>query len=95
MPPAAVRTTAGSSRNGHLVAALDDGWVLHDITLDGNTFRSSHGVDKRPFVADVGYGIAMTQGNWRIAIARYHRTREFRGQDEIPVYGTITVGRKF
>ena len=44
--------------------------VLHDITLDGNTFKSSHSVDKRPFVADVGYGIAMTQGNWRIAIAR-------------------------
>jgi hypothetical protein len=90
-----VRKTAGSNWNGHLFVALDGRWVLHDITLDGNTFKSSHSVDKRPFVADVGYGIAMTQGNWRIAIARYHRTREFRGQKEIPVYGTITVGRRF
>lgn len=90
-----VRTTAGSNWNGHLFVALDARWVLHDITLDGNTFKSGHSVDKRPLVADVGYGVAITQGNWRISIARYHRTREFRGQNEIPVYGTITVGRKF
>jgi lipid A 3-O-deacylase len=90
-----VRTTAAGNWNGHLFVALDARWVLHDITLDGNTFKSSHSVDKRSLVADVGYGVAMTHGNWRIAIARYHRTREFRGQDEIPVYGTITVGRKF
>ncbi len=79
-----VRTTAGSNWNGHLFVALDARWVLHDITLDGNTFKSSHSVDRRPFVADVGYGIAMTQGNWRIAIARYHRTREFRGTRRNP-----------
>lgn len=92
---APVRTTAGGNWNAHLFVALDGRWVLHDITLDGNTFKSSHSVNKRSLVADVGYGVAITQGNWRIAIARYHRTREFRGQDEIPVYGTITVGRKF
>ncbi|HRM82936.1 MAG TPA: lipid A deacylase LpxR family protein, partial [Acidovorax temperans] len=92
---APVRTTAGGNWNAHLFVALDARWVLHDITLDGNTFKSSHSVDKRSLVADVGYGVAITQGNWRIAIARYHRTREFRGQNEIPVYGTITVGRKF
>ena len=92
---APVRTTAGGNWNAHLFVALDARWVLHDITLDGNTFKSSHSVDKRSLVADVGYGVAITQGNWRISIARYHRTREFRGQNEIPVYGTITVGRKF
>ena len=90
-----VRETAGGNWNGHLFVALDARWVLHDITLDGNTFKSSHSVDKRPFVADIGYGLAFTHGNWRIAFARYHRTREFRGQQEVPVYGTITVGRRF
>lgn len=90
-----VRKTAGGNWNGHLFVALDARWVLHDITLDGNTFQSSHSVDKRPFVADIGYGLAFTHDHWRIAFARYYRTREFRGQQEIPVYGTITVGRRF
>lgn len=81
--------------NGHLFVAFDARWMVHDITLDGNTFRSSHSVKKRPFVADVGYGLAFYHGNWRIALARYHRTKEFRGQKEKPVYGTITISRRF
>lgn len=77
------------------VTEIDARWVLRDITLDGNTFRSSPKVDKRPFVADIGYGIALYRGAWRFAFARYHRSREFDGQKHIPVYGTITIGRRF
>lgn len=80
---------------GHLFATLDARWVLHNITLDGNTFKSSHSVDKRAFVADVGYGLAVTHGRWKLAFARYHRTREFNGQRELPVFGSFTVSRKF
>lgn len=92
---APVRVPRDKGWSGHLFAAVDARWVLHDITLDGNTFRASHSVRKRPFVADLGYGIAIYHGPWRLALARYHRTREFRGQHEVPVYGTITVGRRF
>ncbi|MGE4336327.1 MAG: lipid A deacylase LpxR family protein [Pigmentiphaga sp.] len=90
-----VRARPAGSWNAHLFAAVDARWVLRDITLDGNTFKSSHSVDKRPFVADVGYGLAFYYGPWRIALARYHRTREFHGQGDVPVYGTITIGRRF
>lgn len=92
---APMRVPAHRALNGHFFVAVDARWVVHDITLDGNTFRSSHSVDKRPFVADVGYGIAIYSGRWRFAFARYHRTREFMGQKEIPVYGTVTIGRRF
>lgn len=92
---APMKVAADRAWNGHLFVAADARWVLHDITLDGNTVKSSHSVDKRPFVADIGYGIAVYHGNWRIAFARYHRTREFRGQKEMPVYGTLTIGRHF
>ena len=92
---APVRVLADFRWNGHLFVAVDARWVLYDITLDGNTFKSSHSVDKRPFVADVGYGIAVHRGHWRFAFARYHRSREFKGQHEVPVYGTVTLGRHF
>ena len=91
-PLHAALSNAGSV---HLFAAYDARAILYDITLDGNTFRSSHSVDKRPFVAELVYGIAAYHGHWRIALARYHRTREFRGQKDVPVYGTITTGRRF
>lgn len=81
--------------SGHLFVAVDARWVLRDITLDGNTFRSSHSVHKRPFVADIGYGLAVYRGDWRFTLARYHRTREFDGQKEKPVYGIITLSKRF
>ena len=90
-----VKEVADRRWHGHVFVAVDARWVLHDITLDGNTFKSSHSVDKRPMVADIGYGVALHRGHWRFALARYHRTREFDGQEDIPVYGTFTIGRHF
>ena len=79
----------------HLFATTDARWVLRDITLDGNTFRNSHSVDRRPLVADLGYGIAVTRGRWKFSLARYHRTREFDQQRELPVYGSFTISKMF
>jgi lipid A 3-O-deacylase len=81
--------------SAHAFVGIDARWVLYDITLDGNTYGPSHSVDKRPLVADLGYGAAMYVGHWRVALARYRRTREFVGQEVVPVYGTITIGRRF
>lgn len=91
----AFRTLADGMWRSHLFLSLDARWVMRDITLDGNTFRNSHSVDKRPFVADIGYGIAADRGRWRIAFARYHRTREFAGQRQRPVFGSVTFTRGF
>ena len=46
-------------------------------------------------VVDIGYGIAADRGRWRIAFARYHRTREFAGQRQRPVFGSVTFTRGF
>jgi len=67
--------------------------VLRDITLDGNTFRRSHRVDRRPLVGEIGYGIGLTRGRWKFALARYHGAREFEGQKERPVFGSFTISR--
>lgn len=90
-----IRTSPPGGWRGHFFVAADARWVLHDITLDGNTFRSSHSVDKRPLVADIGFGFAFAHGHWRFAFARYHRTREFEGQRERPALGSFTIGRRF
>jgi len=88
--------TRGGKPSGwswHLFATTDAAWVIRDITLDGNTFRDSHSVDKRHVVAYGGYGIAVMRGRWKFAMARYHSTREFNGQREAPVFGSFTISR--
>lgn len=77
----------------HAFVTTDGRWVLRDITLDGNTFKDSHSVDKRPFVGEVGAGLALTKGRWKFALARYYRSREFEGQAEAPVFGSFTISR--
>jgi len=95
-PYGAVAPTAGRRDwRWHLFVGVEGRWVLRDITLDGNTFKSSHRVDKRPFVADLGYGLVVAHGHWRYTLAQYQRSREFDGQAERPSFGSISVSRAF
>lgn len=79
----------------HLFVAFDVRYVLHDITLDGNTWSDSHSVEREPIVADIGVGIAARWRGWRIALARYVRTREFTGQEDKAEVGSISIRREW
>lgn len=79
--------------HAHAFLSLEGRWLLHDISLDGNSFRASHAVERRPFVLASGYGVAMSWGGWKLVVSRYHRTREFDGQQRRPVFGSITLAR--
>ena len=83
----------GGPFGAHVFLTFDARWVLHDITLDGNTFRDSHSVDKKSLVGEAGLGLALTKGRWKFALARYYRSREFEGQVEAPVFGSFTISR--
>lgn len=67
--------------------------VAHNIFLDGNTFTNSHSVDRNIFVADLSIGFALTRGNTKISYAHVFRTREFQGQDEPEIFGTLSIIR--
>ncbi|WP_308365199.1 lipid A deacylase LpxR family protein [Microbulbifer sp. TB1203] len=67
--------------------------VFHDITLDGNTWKDSHSVQRNPLVADLGVGVAGSYGKWKFAFARYLRSREFEEQAELPQLGSLAVWR--
>lgn len=88
------RTSFSASRPRILgFLALDARYVLHDITLDGNTWRDSAGVAREEFVADIGIGFAVHWRGWKIGFARYLRTKEFEGQKSDTNLGSITFRR--
>lgn len=85
-----------AARRGiHAFASFDLRAVARDIFLDGNTFRDSHDVKKRPLVGDVAVGVAAFSSGWRFSFARVFRSREFEGQPSRHSYGSFTVGRDF
>jgi lipid A 3-O-deacylase len=77
-------------------ASVDGRAVARDIFLDGNTFKDSPSVDKKPFVADLGYGAGVIAGRWQLTFSQVYRTREFKGQ---PFYhnefGSVTLSYAF
>ncbi|WP_074904193.1 lipid A deacylase LpxR family protein [Microbulbifer thermotolerans] len=79
----------------HGFVSLDLQLIAHDITLDGNLWKDSHSVDREPFVAQLGVGVAGSYGMWQFAFARFVRTREFAGQSEKPQLGSVTIQRNF
>ncbi len=56
-------------------------YVLRNIFLDGNTFKDSHSVDKKDFIAELSAGITIMKGAFGISITQSIKTKEFETQD--------------
>lgn len=78
-----------------LFAGLDGRAVARDIFLDGNSFSSSNSVDKKNFVADATVGVAFTYDRYRLSYSINARSKEFRGQDNNTVFGSLTLSTRF
>lgn len=77
-------------------AGVDGRYVAHDITLDGNTFRTSQSVEKYNFVNDLSWGVAVDVGrHLEISWAQITRSKEFVGQVQKDVFGSINCLFKF
>lgn len=82
---------SGSSRFGiHFFMSCDGRVVLHDITLDGNTFRESHSVEKEILVADIMAGISYIKGNFKFTYSYVYRTKQFKTQDYDSIFGALS-----
>ena len=79
----------------HLFLAFDGNAVARNILLDGNTFRDSHSVDKKPFVADLIGGIGMIIHRYKITYSYVYRTKEFETQKDEQHFGAIAVSFTF
>jgi hypothetical protein len=79
----------------HLFFAVDGHAVARNIFLDGNTFRDSHSVSKKPFVADLIGGIGIIIHRFKITYSYVHRTKEFDTQRAEQHFGAISVSFTF
>lgn len=74
-----------------LFGAVDGRAVARDITLDGNSFKDSPSVDKEPLVADLYAGIGVATPYLQLRYAQAYRTKEFQGQKDSQVFGSISA----
>lgn len=77
-------------------AGVDGRAIARNIFLDGNSFDDdSPSVDKKPLVADAFAGIAFTLYDYRLSYTANYRTKEFDGQSDDTIFGSITLTTRF
>jgi hypothetical protein len=79
----------------YVFGRIDGRAVFHNIFLDGNTFGESHSVPRKLGVADLSVGVSANYKNTKLAYALVYRTKEFKGQKDAQVFGTVSVNFAF
>jgi hypothetical protein len=70
--------------------------VLHDIFLDGNTFKDNEvTVDKKPLVADFHFGISLGLKYIDVTVTHVERTKEFETQTRDNRFDSIQISYNF
>lgn len=75
----------------HGFISVDGRAVARDIFIDGNTWRDSHSLDHKEFVADLSLGFSFLVSRWKLSYAQVFRSREFKGQPHHHEYGSLTL----
>ncbi|GIX28446.1 MAG: membrane protein [Burkholderiales bacterium] len=72
------RTASGYSLYGVLAPWAEA--VARNVFLDGNTWKDSRRVDKKPFVAGLAAGMGLRAGELSLSLLAVYRTRDFETQ---------------
>lgn len=81
--------------NGYLFCSIEGKAVARNIFLDGNTFQNSASVEKRIFVGTLQLGATVTYKDVRISYAHVFVSQEFKGQNQNPQFGAVTLSYRF
>lgn len=82
-------------------AGVEGRAVARNIFLDGNTFRDSHSVEKKHFVGDLNFGLALVGPRtgflppFRLSYSYVIRSREFVGQKHADKFASINLSFNF
>jgi lipid A 3-O-deacylase len=79
----------------YVFSAIEGRAQIYSAFLDGNLFRSSHSVNKEPFVAEWRSGLVLLLQRMELAYTFFVRTPEFQGQGESHTFGSVTLRYKF
>jgi lipid A 3-O-deacylase len=79
----------------YLFAGVGGRAVARNIFLDGNSFGSSHNVDKKTLVGDAQAGLALIFPRFRITYTLVYRSKEFHTQDRGDRFGAISLTARF
>ncbi len=79
----------------YIFTGMEGRAVLYNIFLDGNLFSDSHSVDKRVLVGDLQAGLVLQWNRFRFSYTQILRTKEFEGQEDPDIFGSLSLSYHF
>lgn len=77
---------------GYIFAGFEGRGVARDMFLDGNLWRDGPRVtDRRDWVGDMQFGVALYRGDVQLAFTYVHRTEEFKAQAGPQRFGAVSI----
>jgi hypothetical protein len=78
-----------------LLGGIEERAVLRNITLDGNTFKTSQSVHKKTFVRDIEIGASLRIDKVRFTYRQVSRGAEYEEDPASHNYGSLLVSYYF
>ncbi|KKN83321.1 hypothetical protein LCGC14_0300700 [marine sediment metagenome] len=92
IPSRTINTFASESiASWQLYFSLGGRYVLNDITIDGNTFSSSHSVPLEHTQGIMSAGLAVNRGQWGASFSYQLGTDQFEGQRMNTRFGALAL----
>lgn len=91
----AVLDHAADGVSVYLFGGVEGRAVLRNIFLDGNSWRDSLNVQRKPLVADFQVGAVVQTPGFQLAYTFVIRTEEFDGQQEEQQFGAVSLSVRF
>lgn len=86
----------GERLGAYMFVSIGGRAVARNIFLDGNSFRSSHSVDKKHFVGDLQIGAVVSLWETaRLSLTHIVRSREFDEQDSVSQFSAFSLSFHF
>ena len=81
----------GPGIDWYVFAALEGRYMAHNLLLDGNSYRDSPSVERKPWVADAQVGVVINWDRWQAAYTVAWRSKEFETQRNVDRFGSLTL----
>ncbi|WP_130537606.1 lipid A deacylase LpxR family protein [Thiomicrorhabdus indica] len=95
MPSGTDFNPSSQQTNWYAFLGFEGQAVARNIFLDGNTFRNSRNVDKKPLVADIQFGVVFDWKDLRLGYTHVFRTKQFTTQNSTDGFGSVTLNFAF
>jgi len=75
----------------YVFTALEGRYMAHNMLLDGNSYKDSASVERKPWVADAQVGFVVNWDRWQMAYTVAWRSKEFETQRNVDRFGSLTL----